>query len=158
MSKKKKTSPDSICVNRRAHFEYHIDTRFDAGMSLEGWEVPCIRQGRISIDEAYVIAKRGEVWLIGAHISPLSTTSTHVKADPTRTRKLLLNRREIDKLTKSIAQDGTTIVPLRLFWKKNRVKCQIALAKGKKLHDKRQSLKEKDFLRQKARNFKNISR
>lgn len=154
MGKKKKTPENVICSNRRAFFEYHIDTRYEAGMALEGWEVKSIRAGRISIDEAYVLAKKGEVWLVGAHISALSSASTHIDPDPTRTRKLLLHRQEIKKLMGQTSQDSFTIVPLSLIWKKNKVKCIIALAKGKKLHDKRQSIKEKDWKRDKARKFK----
>jgi|TARA_Y200000002_G_scaffold382701_1_gene400855 SsrA-binding protein len=158
MAKKHKSSPNTICTNRRAHFEYHIDAQFEAGLVLEGWEVKSIRSGRISIEEAYVIARKGEIWLIGANISPLNTASTHITPDPTRSRKLLLHLREIKKLIGETSKDSYTIVPLRLFWKQNKIKCIIALAKGKKLHDKRQSIKEKDWKRDKARQFKQSQR
>ena len=158
MAKSKKKDSNAISINRRATFEYHIDTKYEAGMALEGWEVKSIRQSRLSLDEAYIIARKGEIDLIGAHISPLPTASTHINPDPTRTRKLLLHAKEIKKLIGQTTQDSYTMIPLKLVWKNNRVKCIMALAKGKKLHDKRNAIKEKDWQRDSARKFKQIAR
>ena len=121
---------------------------------LEGWEVKSIRAGRVQLKESYVLLKDGEAWLFGAHMSPLLSASTHIDPEPTRSRKLLLNRREINKLQKAKDRQGYSIVPLNLHWSRNHVKITIAIAKGKKLHDKRQSSKEKDWQRQQERGFK----
>lgn len=155
--KKPKTPPNQICANKKAFFEYFIEERFEAGLVLEGWEVKSIRQGKMSIAESYVIFKNGEAFLFGAHVQPLLSTSTHIKADNIRTKKLLLNRREIDKIIGAVGKKGMACVPLSCYWKGARVKCEIALVKGKKLHDKRQTLKERDFARDKARGFKNMA-
>ena len=120
-------------------------------MALEGWEVKSLRAGKAQITEGYVLLKNGEAWLIGAHFSPLKTTSTHVVADPTRTRKLLLHRKEIDRLLGAVERKGYTIVPLRLYWKDGRVKLEVGLAKGKQAHDKRATEKNRDWQREKAR-------
>ena len=127
----------SIVDNKKAFFDYFIEERFEAGLALEGWEVKAIRAGRAQIKEAYVVIRKAELFLIGAHISPLSSTSTHVLADPTRTRKLLLNALEIRKLIGKVDQKGYTLVPVNLHFSKGNVKCEIGLAKGKKQHDKR---------------------
>ena len=150
---KKNTSQD-IARNKKAYHDYYIETTFEAGLVLEGWEVKSIRAGRTQLKESYVLLKNNEAWLLGAHISPLLSASTHVQPDPMRTRKLLLNRREIDKLQKAKDRQGYAIVPLNLHWSRHHVKASIAIAKGKKLHDKRQSAKEKDWKRQQERNFK----
>lgn len=150
--KKKPAAPSStIALNRKARHDYHIEDEFEAGIALEGWEVKSLRAGRAQLKESYVIIRRGELFLFGAHFSPLLAASTHVVADPTRTRKLLLNRREIDRLIGSVERSGYTVVPLSLYWKKGRVKLKIALAKGKKLHDKRAAIREREWERDKQR-------
>jgi len=152
---KKSDKPNSnIASNRKAHHEYFIEDRFEAGLVLEGWEVKSLRAGRVQLDQSYVIIKNGAAWLFGALITPLQTVSTHIHPDPTRSRKLLLHLRELNKLIGSIERRGYTVVPLSLYWKNNRVKIEIGLAKGKKLHDKRATEKERDWDRQKQRLFK----
>lgn len=141
----------SIAENRKAFHDYFIEERFEAGLVLEGWEVKSIRAGRVQLKEAYVIVKDGEVWLLGCHISPLSTASTHIKPDAVRTRKLLLHEREIAKLIGKVERAGYALVPLDLHFSKGRVKLEIGLAKGKKQYDKRESEKQKDWDREKAR-------
>lgn len=141
----------SIAENKKAFHDYFIEERIEAGMVLEGWEVKSIRAGRAQIKEAYVVLKGGEVFLIGAHMSPLTTASTHVKADPVRTRKLLLHRKEIAKLIGKVERAGYALVPLDLHYKKGRIKLEIGLAKGKKQYDKREAEKNKDWNREKAR-------
>lgn len=141
----------SIAENRKAFHDYFIEERFEAGLVLEGWEVKSIRAGRVQLKEAYVIVKDGEVWLLGCHISPLSTASTHIKPDAVRTRKLLLHEREIAKLIGKVERAGYALVPLDLHFSKGRVKLDIGLAKGKKQYDKRESEKQKDWDREKAR-------
>ncbi len=154
MAKKQKTSPGSIAQNKKARHDYHIEEKFEAGLVLSGWEVKSLRAGKVQLTESYVLLKDGEAWLLGAHITPLKTASTHVVADPTRTRKLLLNRRELGKLFSSKEQKGHTCVPLALYWKKNLVKCEIALVTGKKQHDKRATEKERDWNREKQRTLR----
>lgn len=152
MSKNKKGAPDNtIALNRKALHDFMVETKFEAGLVLQGWEIKSIRKGNINLKESYVLIKNGEAWLFGAHISPLTSASTHVKTDPVRTRKLLLNHMELKKLIGSTKEKGYAIVPLAMFWKKHLVKVQIALAKGKKLHDKRASDKERDWAREKQR-------
>jgi SsrA-binding protein len=141
----------NIAVNRRARHEYFIEETFEAGLVLEGWEVKSLRAGRAQIAEAYVTFKDGEAWLFGAHLTPLSTASTHVHPDPTRTRKLLLQAKQIATLIGKRERAGYTIVPLDLHWSRGRAKLSIALAKGKKQHDKREDQKQKDWQRQKER-------
>jgi len=141
----------SIIDNKKAFFDYFIEDRFEAGMALEGWEVKAIRAGRANIKEAYVVVRNAEIYLIGSHISPLPTASTHIHPDPTRTRKLLLHADEIKKLIGKTEQRGYTLVPLNLHYSKGRIKCEIGLAKGKKAHDKRATEKERDWQREKAR-------
>ena len=140
----------SIADNKKAFHDYFIEDRFEAGIVLEGWEVKAIRGGRAQIKEAYVVLKNGEVFLIGAHISPLSTASTHVHPDATRTRKLLLNRSEINKLIGKVERAGYALVPLDLHFAKGRIKLNIGLAKGKKQYDKRESEKQRDWEREKG--------
>ena len=140
-----------IAENRKARYEYFIEDRFEAGLQLQGWEVKSMRAGRAQLTEAYVFVRGGEAFLTGAHVSPLKTTSTHVIADPTRTRKLLLNRRELDRLVGAVERSGYTIVPLDLHWKAGRAKLEMGLAKGKKQHDKRATEKDRDWQRDKAR-------
>lgn len=138
----------SIIDNKKAFHDYFIEERFEAGIVLEGWEVKSIRAGRVQLKEAYVIVKRGEVFLFGAHISALPTASTHVSPDPVRTRKLLLNAEEIKKLIGKVERAGYTMVPLNLHYTRGRVKCDVGLAKGKKQHDKRDSEKQRDWQRE----------
>ncbi|SNS77391.1 SsrA-binding protein [Noviherbaspirillum humi] len=139
----------SIVDNKKAFFDYFIEERFEAGMVLEGWEVKSVRAGRVQLKEAYVIVRKGEVFLFGAHISPLPTASTHIHPDPVRTRKLLLNGDEISKLIGKVERAGYTLVPLNLHYTKGRIKCEIGLAKGKKQHDKRETEKQRDWQREK---------
>lgn len=140
-----------ITDNKKAFHEYFIEERHEAGIVLEGWEVKAIRAGRVQLKEAYVVVKKGEVWLLGCHISPLPTASTHVKPDPTRTRKLLLHAVEIKRLIGKVERAGYTLVPLDLHYSKGRIKAEIGLAKGKKLHDKRAAEKEREWQRDKQR-------
>ena len=141
----------SITVNKKAFHDYFVEEKYEAGIVLEGWEVKAIRAGRMNIKESYVIIKGGELFLIGMHISPLTTASTHNKHDPTRTRKLLLHGREISKLIGKVERAGYTLVPLDLHYSKGRVKLSVGLAKGKKQHDKRDAEKERDWEREKGR-------
>lgn len=152
--KQTQKAPSTIALNRKARHEYFIEDRFEAGLVLEGWEVKSLRAGRIQLDQSYVLIKNGQAFLFGALITPLPTASTHIHPDPQRSRKLLLHHREINKLIGNVERKGHTVVPLALYWKKNRVKLEIGLAKGKKLHDKRASEKERDWQRQKQRLLK----
>ena len=152
--KKKISSGSTIALNRKAKFDYHLEEKYEAGMVLEGWEVKSMRAGRVQLKESYVIIRNGELFLFGAHISPLTSTSTHNVADPTRMRKLLLNRREISHLIGSVEREGYTLVPVALYWKRGRAKLEIALAKGKKQHDKRSAIKEREWKRDKERLLK----
>jgi len=141
----------AIVENRKAFHDYFVEERYEAGLVLEGWEVKAIRAGRAQISDAYVIVDEGALWLLGGHISPLSAASTHVKADPARTRKLLMNAEEIRRLVGKVEQRGHTLIPLDLHYSKGRIKLQIALAKGKLKHDKRASEREKEWQREKTR-------
>ncbi len=141
----------SIIDNRQVFHEYFIEERYEAGIVLEGWEVKAIRAGRVQLKEAYVVVKQEEVWLVGCHISPLPTASTHIHPDPTRSRKLLLHGQEIRKLIGKVKQAGYTLAPINLHYTKGRIKLEIGLAKGKKLHDKRATEKEREWQREKAR-------
>jgi SsrA-binding protein len=151
--KAKKAGP-KIAENRKARHDFFIEDSFEAGLALEGWEVKSLRAGRAQLTESYVHLRNGEAWLLGAHLSPLLSASTHVKADPTRTRKLLLNRTELDRLVGAVERKGYTLVPLNLHWKRGRAKLDIGLARGKKQHDKRATDKTRDWERQKARILK----
>lgn len=151
MSDKKTNAERQIAQNRRARFDYFIEETFEAGLMLEGWEVKSLRAGKAQITEAYVIIKDSEAWLLGAHINPLLQASTHVHADATRTRKLLLQRKQISLLIGKTERAGYTVVPLDLHWTRGRAKITIGLAKGKKQHDKREAKKKQDWQRQKAR-------
>jgi SsrA-binding protein len=150
-NKNDKDAPRQIAVNRRARFDYFIEETLEAGLALMGWEVKSLREGRANITEAYVIVKNGEAFLIGAHFTPLFTASTHVLADPTRTRKLLLHARQLAELIGKVERAGYTLVPLDLHWTRGRAKLSIGLAKGKKKHDKRADIKQRDWERDKAR-------
>ena len=152
MTKKNKTTSNPlIAENRKARHDYHIETQLEAGLILEGWEVKSIREGRAQLKESYVVFIKNEPYLVGAHISPLLSASTHIHPDPLRTRKLLLNLKEMNKLRGAVERQGYTIIPLNLHWSKNHVKLQIAIAKGKKQYDKREALKERDWQREKQR-------
>ena len=141
----------SIFDNKKAFFDYFVEERFEAGLVLEGWEVKAIRAGRVHVKEAYVVIRKAELFLIGCHITPLLSASTHIVPDSTRTRKLLLNAIEIRKLIGKVEQKGYTLVPLNLHFSKGNVKCEIGLARGKKQYDKRQSIKEDDWKREQGR-------
>ncbi len=159
MAKNRSNSPPpAIARNKRARFDYHLEERFEAGLALTGWEVKSLRAGKAELTDTYVLLKEGEAFLLGAHITPLDTTSTHVTADPTRTRKLLLHKKEIARLFGATKQKGNTCIHLALYWKRNRVKCEIALASGKKQHDKRQAIKEREWKRDKGRVLKAYNR
>ena len=144
----------SIAVNRKARHDYFIEERYEAGLALQGWEVKALRAGRLQLKEGYVLMKDGEAWLFGVHISPLPTTSTHVIADPTRSRKLLLHRRQIDTLLGAVERIGYALVPLSVYWKKGKAKVEIGLARGKKQHDKRADERDRDWQREKSRVMK----
>jgi SsrA-binding protein len=144
----------TIINNKKAFHDYFVEEQYEAGLCLEGWEVKAIRGGRGQLREAYVVIKQGEVWLIGCHITPLTSTCTHIHPEATRTRKLLLNASEIRRLIGKVERAGYTLVPVDLHWKGGRVKIQIGLAKGKKNHDKRDTIKDRDWQRDKARIMK----
>lgn len=148
-----KNSPqnNTIAQNKKARFDFELEEKFEAGLMLQGWEVKSLRAGKGQITDCYVLLKNGEAWLIGAQIVPLQTVSTHYVTDPTRTRKLLLKQRELEKLIGATQQKGYTCVALSLYWKGHLVKAEIALAKGKQLHDKRQTEKDRDWSREKQR-------
>ena len=143
-----------VAVNKKARFDFFVEDIHEAGLALEGWEVKSLRAGKAQITESYVLLKEGEAWLFGAYITPLSSASTHVQADPTRTRKLLLHRREIDALIGAVERRGYTLVPLALYFKGGRAKLEIGLGRGKKKHDKRAAEKDRDWKRQKERLLK----
>ncbi|MDO8844524.1 MAG: SsrA-binding protein SmpB [Methylicorpusculum sp.] len=154
-SKKKAKTPNAtIANNRTATHEYFIEERFEAGLVLEGWEVKSLRAGRVQLKESYVVIKRGEAWLSGAHISALLSASTHVNPEAIRQRKLLLHKRELNRLIGSVERKGFTLIPLSMYWKNGRAKLEIGLAKGKKLHDKRAASKDRDWQREKERLMK----
>ncbi len=153
-AEKKSEDKPTIALNRKARHDFALGERFEAGIVLEGWEVKSLRGGRGRIAEAYVMLKNGEAWLLGAHIDPLPSASTHVHPDPTRTRKLLLHGRELHRLVGATERQGYTIIPTALYWKKGRAKLEVALAQGKQKHDKRADLKKRDWQRDKERLLK----
>ena len=148
---KKKIQDNTIAQNKRARFDYHLLESYEAGLSLAGWEVKSMRAGRVQLTDSYVLMKNGEAFLFGAQISPLETVSSHYVTDPTRTRKLLLNKRELAQINAALSQKGQTFVCTALYWKGHLAKAKISLAAGKKQHDKRDTEKAKDWDRQKAR-------
>ena len=154
MTKKEQKAQSSIAQNKKARFDYFIEDRLEAGLALQGWEVKSMRAGKAQLTDSYVILREGEAWLLGSHVTPLNTVSTHVVAEPKRIRKLLLNRREIDRLTGLVERKGYTLIALELYWSKNKVKVAVGLAKGKKQHDKRDTEKDRDWQRDKARALK----
>ena len=147
-----------IADNKKAVFNYHIEERYEAGMVLEGWEVKALREGKVQLTDGYVVIRGGELYLIGCQINPLRTTSTHVTAEAARTKKLLLHKDEIRRLIGKIEQKGYTLVPLNLHWKSGRIKCEVALGKGKAEHDKRDTIKDREGKREIERTMKNRSR
>lgn len=153
---KQQNTNKSIATNRKALHEYFIEERFEAGLALQGWEVKSLRAGRVQLDQGYILLKNGEAWLLGALITPLPTTSTHFVPEQQRTRKLLLKHKELGKLVANVERKGYTVVPLNLYWKENYIKLEIGLAKGKKLHDKRATDKERDWQREKQRLVKTL--
>lgn len=144
----------SITVNKKVFHDYFVEEKYEAGLVLEGWEVKAIRAGRTQLKEAYVVIKNGEIWLIGMHITPLLSASTHINPDPTRTRKLLLHGRQIDKLIGLVERSGYALLPIDLHYTKGRVKLEVGLAKGKKQYDKREDAKDKDWKREQDRLMK----
>ena len=153
-SNKSKQKDNSISVNRQAKHDYFIEERFEAGLVLQGWEVKSLREGRIQLKESHILIKHGEAWLFGAHISALSSASTHINPEAIRSRKLLLHRSELSKLIGLVERKGYTLIPLSVYWKRGRIKLEIGLAKGKKQHDKRAVAKDRDWQREKARIMK----
>lgn len=155
MSKKDKTDPNTrIAENRKARFEYTIEETFEAGIVLQGWEVKSLRAGKGGIADSYVIIKGGEAWLLNAVIIPLNSASTHIHPENSRTRKLLLNKKELKKLIGAVERKGYTLIPLQMYWKNGLAKVKIAIAQGKKLFDKRESIKQRDWERDKQRLIK----
>ncbi|MFZ1494839.1 MAG: SsrA-binding protein SmpB [Candidatus Competibacter denitrificans] len=148
---KKTTTNHQIASNKKAYHEYFIEERYEAGLALQGWEVKSLRASRAHLKESYVLLRSGEAFLFGCHISPLVSASTHVEADPTRTRKLLLHKEEIGQLIGSVERKGYTLIPLAMYWKHNRAKLELGLARGKKEHDKRATEKDRDWERDKQR-------
>ena len=150
-NKKAGSTGGTIALNKRARHDYHLEERFEAGLALQGWELKSIRAGRANITEAYAVVRGGEMFLFGAQMTPLISASSHVVADDRRTRKLLLHRNEIDNLIGAVQRDGFTVVPTAMYWKGNKVKIELALAKGKQDHDKRATSKDRDWAREKQR-------
>lgn len=151
---KDKNTGGTIALNKRARHEYHIDQRFEAGLELQGWEVKSLRAGRINFGDSYAMVIQGEIFLVGTSIPPLISASTHVVANDRRTRKVLLHRAEIDTLIGAVERKGYTLIPMALYWKGNKVKVEIGLAKGKQAHDKRETEKERDWQREKQRTMR----
>ena len=154
MAKNKKTPSNTIASNKKARFDFFIEQEFEAGLVLEGWEVKSMRDNRVQLKESYVTINNGELFLFGAHISPLISASTHITPDPVRTRKLLMKGYEISRLIGQVERDGYTLAPLSLYWMRGRAKLKIGLAKGKKQHDKRASIKDRDWKRDQQRIMK----
>ena len=158
-SKKKAKAPsNNIATNKSAWHEYFLEEKYEAGISLQGWEVKSLREGRINLKESYVFIKQGEAFISGAHISPLQSASTHVDPNPTRIRKLLLHRRELNELIGAVERKGYTLLPISMYWQRGKAKLEVALGKGKKQHDKRESEKKRDWNREKGRIMKETNR
>ena len=149
--KEEKAKSNTIAQNKKARFDYFIEERFEAGLALQGWEVKSMRAGKAQLVDSFVMVRDGEAWLHGSHLTPLNSASTHVTPEPARIRKLLLNRREIDRLTGLVERKGYTLVALELYWNKGRAKLAVGLAKGKKQHDKRATEKDRDWERDRSR-------
>jgi len=156
--KDKGNGSKTVALNKRARHEYHLEERFEAGLALQGWELKSIRAGRANIGESYAVVRAGELFLFGAQITPLISASSHVVADERRTRKLLLHRHEIDQLIGRVEREGYTLVPTALYWKGNKVKAELALAKGKQSHDKREADKQREWDREKQRVLRHHNR
>ncbi|SJN59710.1 SsrA-binding protein [Vibrio ruber DSM 16370] len=156
--KKSKPGSNTIALNKKARYEYFIEDEIEAGMELQGWEVKSLRQGKANIAESYVFLRDGEAFISGMNIIPLQQASTHVIANPTRVRKLLLSRRELDNLFGRINREGMTLIALSLYWSRSWVKIKVGVAKGKKMHDKRDTVKDRDWQRQKDRVMKSALR
>ena len=154
----KKETPSRIADNKKAAFNYFFEEKFEAGMVLEGWEVKALREGKVQLTDGYVVIKNGELFVIGCQINALRTASTHVRPDAARTKKLLMHKDEIRRLIGKVEQKGYTLVPLNLHWKNGRVKCEIALAKGKATHDKRETIKDREGKREVERAMKERNR
>lgn len=152
---KRNQKSNTIAQNRKARFDYHLEETFEAGLSLQGWEVKSLRAGRGNLSESYVLLKDGEAWLFGCYIEALPTASTHVTPDPLRSRKLLLHKRELAQIFRGVQRDGYTCIPVNMYWSQGKAKLQIALARGKQKHDKRATEKDRDWQRQKQRVLKN---
>ena len=157
-NKAKKGGDSTIALNKKARHEYFIENKYEAGLELLGWEVKSLRSGKANIGDGYIMLRNGEAYLFGATITPLNVASTHVVCDPTRLRKLLLNKRELERLIGQVEREGYTLIPLAMYWSRAWVKLEIGLAKGKKDHDKRDDIKERDWKRDKERMMKNKSR
>jgi SsrA-binding protein len=155
---KKPESPSRIADNKKAAYNYFFEERFEAGMVLQGWEVKALREGKVQLTDGYVVIKDGELYVIGCQINPLKTASTHVNPDSVRTKKLLMHKDEIRRLIGKVEQKGYTLVPLNLHWKEGKVKCEIALAKGKAEHDKRDTIKDREGKREIERAMKSRQR
>ncbi|WP_417550421.1 SsrA-binding protein SmpB [Methylophaga sp.] len=153
---KPQQTDNTIARNRKARHEFFIEEKFEAGLVLEGWEVKSLRDGKAQLSDSYVLIRHGEAWLANALVTALKTASTHVVPEPQRDRKLLLNRNELNKLIGAVERKGYTLIPLNMYWKRGKAKIEIALAKGKQMHDKRATMKERDWQRDKERLFKNI--
>ena len=153
-SKNKANSTGTIALNKKARHDYYLEDKFEAGMSLQGWEIKSIRDGKVNITDAYIILQNGEAYLVGCRITPLNQASSHVICEPERARKLLLSRRELDRMIGARDQKGYSVVATAMYWKKCWVKCEIYLAKGKQTHDKRDTVKDRDWARQKERMMK----
>ena len=156
--KKTKDSGSTIALNKKARHDFFVEDTLEAGLVLEGWEVKSLRDKRVQLSESYVHLKNGEAWLIGAHVSPLTTASTHINPEPTRHRKLLLHDRELAQLVGAVERRGYTVVPLKMYWSRGKAKLQIGTAKGKKQHDKRATERERDWNREKTRTLKETNR
>jgi len=158
MAKTKKKKPadggSTIALNRKAKFDYQIDERFEAGLSLMGWEVKSLRASKVQLNDSYVFIRNAEAYLVACHIAPLLSASTHVQTDPMRMRKLLLHRRELNRSVGAVERKGFTLVPMALYWKNGRVKLEVGLGKGKKEHDKRATQKDRDWQRDKQRELR----
>jgi SsrA-binding protein len=152
--KEEKAASSTIALNKKGKHDYFIEDRYEAGIALEGWEVKSLRAGRVQLRDSYVIIKDGEAYLFGALITPLPTASTHIQPDPQRTRKLLLHKQELSRLIGAVERKGYTLIVTALYWKKGRAKAEIALAKGKQEHDKRATIKERDWQREQRRLLK----
>ena len=155
--KKAKDSGHIIATNRKASYEYHLEDRYEAGIVLNGWEVKSMRENRANLKESYITVREGELFLVGAHVSPGTTTSTHVVANPTRSRKLLLHRLEINRLIGAVERKGYSMIPTQLYWSNGKVKLAFALARGKKQYDKRATIKARDIDRDQARDASSYS-